>query len=54
MANEPLHSSPPVGERRIRRRSFQDSLSVRMLVVVLTNVGSSLGTFVAIPWIAAR
>ena len=25
-----------------------------LLVVVLTNIGSSLGTFVAIPWIAAR
>jgi len=25
-----------------------------LLVVVLTNVGSSIGTFVAIPWIAAR
>jgi len=25
-----------------------------LLVVVLTNIGSSIGTFVAIPWIAAR
>ena len=25
-----------------------------LLVVVLTNVGSSIGTFVAIPWIASR
>lgn len=25
-----------------------------LLVVVLTNLGSSIGTFTAIPWIAAR
>ena len=48
MANEPLHSSPSVGERRIRRRSFQDSLSVRMLIVVLTMVMAS-GILIHIP-----
>ncbi len=36
-------------------RGFMRNPVIRiLLVVVLTNVGSSLGTFVAIPWIAAR
>lgn len=36
-------------------RTFIRNPVVRiLLVVVLTNVGSSLGTFVAIPWIASR
>jgi pheromone shutdown-related protein TraB len=36
-------------------RAFIRNPVVRiLLVVVLTNVGSSLGTFVAIPWIASR
>ncbi|MBK8750680.1 MAG: HAMP domain-containing histidine kinase [Candidatus Competibacteraceae bacterium] len=48
MANEPLYSSPPVGERRIRRRFFQDSLSVRMLVVVLAVVMTG-GILIHIP-----
>jgi pheromone shutdown-related protein TraB len=36
-------------------RGFMRNPVIRiLLVVVLTNVGSSLGTFLAIPWIAAR
>lgn len=36
-------------------RAFIHNTVIRiLLVVVLTNVGSSLGTFLAIPWIAAR
>ena len=36
-------------------RGFVRNPVVRiLLVVVTTNIGSSLGTFVAIPWIAAR
>jgi pheromone shutdown protein TraB len=36
-------------------RAFVRNPVVRiLLVVVLTNIGSSIGTFVAIPWIASR
>lgn len=48
MADESLHSPPPVRERRTRRRSFQDSLSVRLLVVVLTLVMTS-GILIHLP-----
>ena len=36
-------------------RNFIRNPVVRiLLVVVMTNIGSSIGTFVAIPWIAAH
>lgn len=36
-------------------RGFMTNPAIRiLLVVVLTNLGSSIGTFTAIPWIAAR
>lgn len=36
------------------RAFFRNPVMRILLVVALTNLGSSLGTFVAIPWIAAR
>jgi len=33
---------------------FRNPVIRILLVVALTNIGSSIGTFVAIPWIAAR
>ena len=36
-------------------RGFMTNPLIRiLLVVVLTNLGSSIGTFTAIPWIATR
>lgn len=48
MADEPLDLSPPGRERRIRRRLFQESLSARLLVVVLAIVMAS-GILIHIP-----
>lgn len=45
--------SLPVAVETLRGFFFNPVIRI-LLVVVLTNIGSSIGTFVAIPWIAAR